>query len=239
MKGYIHSIETFGMLDGPGIRVVIFLQGCALRCAFCHNPDSWTKESETMMSPEEVLKFVQRYKSYFKDTGGVTFSGGEPLFQSDFLLECLKLLKEDGIHTCIDTSGAGNNNYEEILKYTDLVIFDVKALTDEDYEELVNFRRNRSEEFLELCQSMEKSLWLRQVIIPGYNDNIEYIEELAEYIKPIKFVEKIELLPYHTKGVHKYKELNIPYPLTDVPDMDIDKCKELEKILIDKVKSLD
>lgn len=237
MKGYIHSIETFGMLDGPGIRVVVFLQGCALRCAFCHNPDSWNPTSETVMTPEELLKFVQRYKSYFKDTGGVTFSGGEPLFQSEFLLECLKLLKEDGIHTCLDTSGVGNNNYEEILKYTDLVIYDIKALNDNDYEELVNFRMNRTEEFIKLCQSMEKSLWLRQVIIPGYNDNLEYIDELAAYIKTIQFVEKVELLPYHTKGVGKYKELNIPYPLTDVPDMDIDKCKDLENTLNKLVNS--
>lgn len=237
MKGYIHSIETFGMLDGPGIRVVVFLQGCALRCAFCHNPDSWNPTSETVMTPEELLKFVQRYKSYFKDTGGVTFSGGEPLFQSEFLLECLKLLKEDGIHTCLDTSGVGNNNYEEILKYTDLVIYDIKALNDNDYEELVNFRMNRTEEFIKLCQSMEKSLWLRQVIIPGYNDNLEYIDELAAYIKTIQFVEKVELLPYHTKGIGKYKELNIPYPLTDVPDMDIDKCKDLENTLNKLVNS--
>lgn len=237
MKGYIHSIETFGMLDGPGIRVVVFLQGCALRCAFCHNPDSWNPTSETVMTPEELLKFVQRYKSYFKDTGGVTFSGGEPLFQSEFLLECLKLLKEDGIHTCLDTSGVGNNNYAEILKYTDLVIYDIKALNDNDYEELVNFRMNRTEEFIKLCQSMEKSLWLRQVIIPGYNDNLEYIDELAAYIKTIQFVEKVELLPYHTKGVGKYKELNIPYPLTDVPDMDIDKCKDLENTLNKLVNS--
>lgn len=236
MKGYVHSIETLGLLDGPGIRVVIFLQGCPLRCAFCHNPDSWIPNINQEMTPEEILRFVLKYTSYFKDNGGVTFSGGEPLLQGKFLEECLKILKDNNIHTCIDTSGVGNN-LEEVLKYTDLVIYDIKALNKEKYKDLVNHEIEDSLEFLDLCQRLNKKLWIRQVIIPGYNDNENYIDELASYIKTINNVELVELLPYHSKAISKYQSLGMPYPLFNIPEMDKDKCKELETLLRTKIKS--
>lgn len=236
MKGNIHSIETFGMLDGPGIRVVIFMQGCPLRCTYCHNPDTWQPNIGNQMTKEEILEFILKYKSYFKDTGGVTFSGGEPLLQGEFLAETLKLLKKNDIHTCIDTCGIGTNQ-EEVLKYTDLVIFDIKDIDQESCKKLVNNDFNKSLEFLKLCQKMNKPLWLRLVIIPGYNDNEEYMDKLAEYVKPIKNVEKIELLPYHSKGKEKYKELNIPYKLDNIEDMDKKRCKDLELYLLELLKN--
>lgn len=235
MIGKIHSIETLGLLDGPGIRIVVFMQGCPLRCIFCHNPDTWNKEGGTSFTPEELVNFILKYKSYFENNGGVTFSGGEPLLQKEFLLETLKLCKNNGIHTCIDTAGS-ITDCEEILKYTDLVIFDIKAITKEKYKTITNCNIDNSLKFLELCQKMNKKLWLRQVIIPGFNDNKEYIEELAKFIKTINNVEKVELLPYHTKAIYKYKELNLEYKLLDTPAMDVKLCESLNEYLINLLK---
>jgi pyruvate formate lyase activating enzyme len=226
----IHSIDTMGLVDGPGIRVVVFMQGCPLRCQFCHNPDTWNKNGK-IYTPQQLLDFILRYKDYFKNNGGVTFSGGEPLMQSEFLLETLKLCKENHIHTCLDTSGYGDN-YEELLDYVDLILYDIKALDKDKYKNLTGQDINKTLEFLNVAQKKHKKLWIRQVIIPGFNDNIEYITELKEFISKIENVEKVELLPYHTMGVTKYEELNIPYKLKGVPDMDTSKCKQLEDYLI-------
>lgn len=230
MIGHIDSIETMGLVDGPGIRVVIFLQGCPLRCIFCHNPETWTVNDKTLISAEELVRHIYKYRNYFGETGGVTFSGGEPLYQHDFLLECLKLCKKMGINTCLDTSGVGN--YKDILKYVDLVIFDIKATEEELYKYITGANINKSLEFLDYCQKINKKMWLRQVIIPGINDNIEYINKLKEFIKPLKNIEKIELLPYHQLGVSKYKQLGIPYKLEKTKAMDKNKCDELYKVLI-------
>lgn len=233
MVGNIHSIETMGLLDGPGLRIVIFLQSCPLRCLFCHNPDSWFKKENQLMSPEEVLNIILKYKNYFKNNGGVTFSGGEPLLQSEFLLETLKLCKKQNIHTCIDTSGVGGTKNKEVLKYTDLVLFDIKDVTKDGYKKMTGLDIEESLSFLDLCQKMNKKLWLRQVIIPNINDNENYIMLLKKFIKPLKNIEKIELLPYHTLGVNKYEQLGIKYKLKGVKPMDKDKCKELELMLSD------
>lgn len=230
MIGNINSIETMGLLDGPGIRVVVFLQGCPLRCHFCHNPETWSDKQNENWTAEELVNYILKYKEYFKDTGGVTFSGGEPLHQSKFLLECLKLCKKNNIHTCLDTSGVGTD-YEEILDYTDLVIYDIKALDNELYRKLTGIDIKYSLDFLNTCLKKNKKLWIRQVIIPGYNDNISYINELKNYINKLKNVEKVELLPYHTMGVNKYKKLGIPYVLDGIPPMDKEKCNELQIIL--------
>lgn len=236
MIGKINSIETMGLVDGPGVRFVIFMQGCPLRCKFCHNPETWKLNDKVLeYTPKELIDKILNYKPYFKNNGGVTFSGGEPLVQKEFLLECLKLCKENNIHTCIDTAGS-ISNCEEILKYTDLVLFDIKGTNKENYKNMTNFDINNANEFLNLCQKMEKKMWLRVVIVPGINDNKEYIKELIKYIKPLKNIEKIEFLPYHTLGVHKYKELNINYLLENVPNMDKDKCKELENMLKEGLK---
>lgn len=234
MIGKINSFETLGLVDGPGVRVVIFLQGCPLRCLFCHNPETWTPNSNITMTPEQTIDFIKKYKNYFGEDGGVTFSGGEPLMQPDYLLETLKLCKKENIHTCLDTSGVFVKDIEEILNHTDLVILDIKAIDEENYQKMTNHNMDKFNQFLDICQKLNKDLWLRQVIVPGVNDSVEYIYKLKGFIKEIKNVKKIELLPYHNMAVSKYEKLNIPYPLKDTEAMDKLKCQELEKILKDE-----
>ena len=239
--GYIHSIETMGLLDGPGIRIVVFFQGCPIRCLFCHNPDTWIPERNLEVTSKEIVDVVRKYRSYIEMGGGVTFSGGEPLLQSEFLLETLKLCKKAGIHTCIDTAGNGYDKklLDEILKYTDLVILDIKAMDDENYKKITTKNIESFEYFLKKVQELNKKLWIRQVIVPGINDTEEYIYKLRKYIKKIKNVEKVQLLPYSLIGVNKYKKLNLKYRLEGVEAMDKDRCKRLEKLLKegDRVKN--
>ena len=230
VKGNIDSFESMGLVDGPGVRFVVFMQGCPLRCAYCHNPETWADEKKIEMTAEELVKKVLKYKPYFGDDGGVTFSGGEPLHQTKFLLEALKECKKYGINTCLDTSGAGDE-YDEILDYVDLVILDVKAIDAEKYKALTGQNIERYNRFLATCQKKKKRLWLRQVIVPGYNDTEADILRLKEYIKNIENVERVELLPYHSMAKEKYKKLGIKYRLENVLDMDKEKCKKLEKLL--------
>lgn len=232
VKGRIHSIESMGLVDGPGIRVVVFMQGCALRCQYCHNPDTWTDNGAQEMTPEELVKKISRFKSYFERSGGgVTFSGGDPLRQPEFLKEALRLCKEAGIHTTIDTAGVGFGNYEEVLQYVDLVLYDVKHLTEEGYKDMTGIAIDESLKFLEACRKLNTKLWIRQVVVPGKTDSEEYILKLKEFIDSLSNVEKVELLPYHLLGVNKYETLGIKYRLDGVPAMDKEKCKELYKLL--------
>ena len=213
IKGKIHSVESMGLVDGPGIRVVVFMQGCALRCQYCHNK-------------------ISRFRSYFeKSGGGVTFSGGDPLKQPEFLKETLKLCKEAGIHTTLDTSGVGFGDYEEILKYTDLVLYDVKHLTREGYKDMTGIEIDETQKFLEACKKMGTKMWIRQVVVPGKTDSEEYIRELGKFIKTLDNVEKVELLPYHLLGVNKYETLGIKYRLEGLEAMDKEACKALYKFL--------
>lgn len=234
MSGYISSIETLGLLDGPGIRTVIFMQGCGLRCQFCHNPETWDKTSGKEVSVEDIVTLCKRYKNYYGEDGGVTFSGGEPILQQEFILECTKLLHEKEINVCINTAGFGIAN-EEFIKAIDLIVYDVKALDKDKYKNLTGQSIDLSLKFLNKCQELNKKMWIRQVIIPGINDTKEYMDELAKFISKLKNIEKVELLPYSTIGVHKYKELNIKYPLENIPDMDKNKCNELQKYLLNKL----
>lgn len=239
MNGRIHSIESMGLVDGPGIRTVVFFQGCVLRCAYCHNPDTWNFSGGKEYTPNEVLAKIMRFKPYFeKSGGGVTFSGGDPLMQPEFLLEILKLCKDSGIHTTVDTSGYGKGEYEEILKYTDLVLFDIKHITSEGYLSLTGQKGNEAFKFLDAVQKSGTKLWLRHVVVPGITDGEDHIEKLAHIIKDIKNVEKIELLPYHTMGIDKYTNLGLKYRLENLDPMDKSRCKELEGKLINLVKSL-
>lgn len=236
VKGYIHSIQTMGLLDGPGIRVVVFLQGCPIRCCFCHNPDTWKANTNLQITPKELVDQIRMYRPYIEDGGGVTFSGGEPLMQSEFLLETLKLCKKAGIHTCIDTAGNGYDEkiVKDILKYTDLVLLDIKALDDKNYKKITKNSINKFEQFLKIVQELNKKIWIRQVIVPGINDNKEYILKLKDYINKIKNVEKVELLPYSIIGVSKYKELGIEYKLENTLPMDKNICNEFQKMLEEK-----
>src|SRR5574344_2135550 len=189
IKGKIHSVESMGLVDGPGIRVVVFMQGCALRCLYCHNPDTWTLDGNKDaldFTPEESVKKISRFRSYFeKSGGGVTFSGGDPLKQPEFLKETLKLCKEAGIHTTLDTSGVGFGDYEEILKYTDLVLYDVKHLTREGYKDMTGIEIDETQKFLEACKKMGTKMWIRQVVVPGKTDSEEYIRELGKFVKTL------------------------------------------------------
>ena len=231
MKGKVANIETMGLVDGPGIRTVIFLQGCPLRCIYCHNPEMQEFNGKTeSYTPKQIVNILKRYKTYYKNNGGVTFSGGEPLSQREFLLECLKLCKKEGINTCLDTSGIGSD-YEEVLDQVDLVILDVKAVSAEEYKKITGGNFDIFLKFLNACQKKDKKLWLRQVIVPGINDDKKHVEMLKEFIKPLKNIQRVELLPYHTMAKEKYRLLNRSYPLGDTPEMDKKKCEKLEKIL--------
>ena len=235
IKGKIHSVESMGLVDGPGIRVVVFMQGCTLRCLYCHNPDTWTLDGNKDaldFTPEELVNKISRFRSYFeKSGGGVTFSGGDPLKQPEFLKETLKLCKEAGIHTTLDTSGVGFGDYEEILKYTDLVLYDVKHLTREGYKDMTGIEIDETQKFLEACKKMGTKMWIRQVVVPGKTDSEEYIRELGKFIKTLNNVEKVELLPYHLLGVNKYETLCINYRLEGLEAMDKEACKALYKFL--------
>ena len=235
IKGKIHSVESMGLVDGPGIRVVVFMQGCTLRGLYCHNPDTWTLDGNKDaldFTPEELVNKISRFRSYFeKSGGGVTFSGGDPLKQPEFLKETLKLCKEAGIHTTLDTSGVGFGDYEEILKYTDLVLYDVKHLTREGYKDMTGIEIDETQKFLEACKKMGTKMWIRQVVVPGKTDSEEYIRELGKFIKTLDNVEKVELLPYHLLGVNKYETLGIKYRLEGLEAMDKEACKALYKFL--------
>lgn len=228
--GNISSIET-GFVDGPGIRAVVYMQGCPLRCLYCHNPETWDQGSKkNMMTAKQVLDKISRYKSYFGEDGGVTFSGGEPLNQPEFLLEALKLCKNKGYHTALDTSGYGKN-YTELLDYVDLVILDIKAVDEDQYKYITGKKIQNFHNFLNVVQKKNIPLWLRQVIVPNINDTKENIIKLKEFASNVKNVQKIELLPYHDMAKDKYKKLGLKYRLEDTLPMDKKKIKLLEKYL--------
>ena len=216
MKASIDSIETFGLVDSPGIRTVIFLNKCNLRCKFCHNPETWVMKNENYTS-EEIIDRVLRNKPYYKNNGGVTFSGGEPLLQYEFLLETCKKLKQENIHIAIDTAGIGNGDYQELLQTIDLVLLDIKHITKEGYIDITQTDNiDKFNDFVEQLNKTNVEVWIRQVIRPDVNDNIEYMNSLATYIKTnIKNVTKIEFLPFHTLGNEKYEKLGIKNPYKD------------------------
>ncbi len=230
MIGYISSLEPMGLVDGPGLRYVVFMQGCKLRCLYCHNPETWKLHDGQKITSEELMKKILRFKNYYTN-GGVTFSGGEPLLQNEFLIDILKKCKKKGLHTALDTSGVGVGNYIEILKYVDLVILDIKAIDEENYQKITGAKMKEFNMFLSTVKKLKKRLWLRSVIVPGLNDTEDYIVNLKNYIHNIPNVEKVELLPYHLYGVDKYKELKIKYPLENIRPMDLDKLEKLEKLL--------
>ena len=224
----IDSIESFTTKDGPGIRTVIFLNKCKLRCFICHNPETWTMKDYNI-TVEEAYKKIVNFKDYFGKNGGVTFSGGEPLLQSEFIIELSKLLKKNNIHIALDTAGVGDDY--EVLKYVDLVILDIKDYRDDGYLKMTSHPIDDFDKFVKELNKSNKEVWIRQVIVPGINDNKEYILGLKKYLKNIKNITNIELLPYHTMAIDKYKKLGIPYRLDGVPDMDKAKCLELESLL--------
>nr|MDE6142275.1 pyruvate formate lyase-activating protein [Bacilli bacterium] len=214
MQASINSIESCGTVDGPGIRAVIFFNECHLRCKYCHNPEMWHRQGENY-TPIELSNKIKRYKPYFGNNGGVTFSGGEPLLHQDFLIELSKLLKEENIHIALDTAGYGLGNYEELLSYIDLIIFDIKDINEPRFKNITGGNINKVWEFLDVAKRLNKKFWIRQVIVPGIHDNETFLISLNKYIKEhfiIDNIERIEFLPYHKLGSEKYETLNIPNP---------------------------
>lgn len=238
MKGRIHSFESLGTVDGPGIRFVVFMQGCPMRCSYCHNPDTRCLRGGAEYSAEEVARKALKYKSYLKG-GGVTVSGGEPLMQTEFVTELFKILKGEGVHTALDTSGITFNpddektveKFKELLKYTDLVLLDIKHISDEGHKKLTGVSNKNVLAFAHFLSESGKAMWIRHVLVPGITDDDKLLEELGEFIDGLKTVEKVEVLPYHTMGEVKYIKLGIEYPLKGVEPPTAERIENAKKIL--------
>ena len=223
MTGRVHSFESFGTVDGPGIRFVIFFQGCPLRCQYCHNPDTWAKGGKEYTA-DEIIAQALRYKNYFGDKGGVTATGGEPLVQIDFITELFAKLKAKGIHTCIDTSGITFNpsskesveKHEKLLAVTDLIMLDIKHIDDDACQKLTGKSNANTLAFAKFISDNGKPMWIRQVLVPNVTDDEESLRRTRAFIDTLKTVEKVEVLPYHTLGEVKYEKLGIDYPLKGV-----------------------
>ena len=229
----IHSIETFGTVDGPGVRFVCFFQGCNLECKYCHNRDTWNINDGTYISVDELFNNILKYKSYIMPNGGFTASGGEPLLQPHFLISLFKKLKEAGIHTAIDTSGMIEitNTIKELLSLTDLVLLDIKHINPEKTTELVGFDNKKELAFARYLSDNNIPIWIRQVIIPGITDNEEDLLELKEFINSLNTVQNIELLPYHNLGEYKWNKLGLEYSLNGIRQANSDDIKRAKKIL--------
>ena len=218
IKGRLHSIESFGTVDGPGVRFVAFLQGCPMRCAFCHNPDTWDPRRPVAyeLTPEELVAEVRRYKSFIK-RGGVTCSGGEPLMQAAFVEQSFRLCRQEGFHTALDTSGAlFHEQARRAVDEADLVMLDIKTIDDGLHPSYTGLTRENNQAMLDYLQQTGKPTWIRHVLVPGYTDDDRRLEAVARHLTPYSVVERVELLPYHTMGSYKYDELGIPNPLAGV-----------------------
>lgn len=238
IKGYVHSLESFGSVDGPGVRYIIFLAGCPMRCQFCHNPDTWNMADGDQYTADELLAKAVRYKPYWGDNGGITVSGGEPLLQIDFLLDLFKKAKDMGINTCIDTSGSPyteeepyHSKFVELMKYTDLVMLDIKHIDPEGHLILTKRKNDNILKLATTLSDMGIKMWIRHVLVPERNDKDEYLVRLREFIDTLKTVEKVEVLPYHTLGVHKWKTLGIPYELEGIDPPTKDRVENARRIL--------
>ncbi|MBO4243320.1 MAG: pyruvate formate lyase-activating protein [Clostridiales bacterium] len=238
VKGYVHSVESFGSVDGPGVRYIIFLAGCPMRCQFCHNPDTWKMDEGKEATADELLAKAVRYKPYWGDLGGITVSGGEPLLQIDFLLELFKKAKDMGINTCIDTSGSPFTKEEpyyskflELMKYTDLVMLDIKHIDPEGHKILTKRPNDNILDLARTLSDMGIKMWIRHVLVPERNDKDEYLIRLREFIDTLKTVEKVEVLPYHTLGVHKWQTLGIPYELEGIDPPTKERVENARNIL--------
>lgn len=238
MNGIINKIESMGLNDGPGIRTVIFFSGCKLRCLFCHNPETWKMEGISI-SVDELVKKILRFKNYYGSDGGVTLSGGEPMLQADFVIELCKKLKEHSINIALDTSGVGIGKYNEILSLVDLVLLDIKHIDESEYQILTSQSMEESLKFIQALNESNKPVWIRQVIVPGYNDNLNYIKDLAVFLKRIDNIQNVELLPYHNMAISKYKNLNIPYQWENLENMDKAVCLQLEENLRKLIQKTD
>lgn len=234
ITGRIHSFETLGAVDGPGIRFILFMQGCSLRCKFCHNRDTWNHQDGKDYSVDEIFDKIKKYKNYFTvSNGGVTVSGGEPLLQPDFVLELFKKLKEIDISTAIDTSGMVDitPKIKELIDLTDLFLVDIKCINDDICKDLVGHSNRKELEFIKYLDSIGKEIWIRQVIVPGITDKEEDLYKLRDFINSIEHIKKVDLLPYHDLGKYKWIELGEKYPLENVRTADSNDIEKVKKIL--------
>lgn len=239
MKAKIHSFESFGTVDGPGIRFVTFFKGCPLRCKYCHNPDTWSQSGGDEYTVSDIVNQVMKYKNYYGDKGGITASGGEPLVQIDFLTELFKSLKENNINTAVDTSGfmfsksdaESVKKHDELIKYTDLFLLDIKHIDNEAHIELTGVSNKNTLDFAKYLSSKGKKMWIRHVLVPGITDNDEQLFKLKAFIDTLKTVEKVEVLPYHTMGMVKYKNLGLPYKLEGVEPPNKERIENAKRIL--------
>lgn len=230
----IHSFESFGTVDGPGVRFVIFMQGCPLRCKYCHNPDTWNFQGGKEYSVEEVVSEIMKYKNYIKD-GGVTLSGGEPLMQIDFAIELFKALKKRGIHTCMDTSGItfdchDTSKFDQLLEVCDLFLLDIKHIDTKKHLNLTGVSAERPQAFARYLDERKKPVWIRHVLVNGYTNNEEDLMKTRAFLDTLHNVEKVEVLPYHTMGIVKYEKMGLEYPLKGVEvctAQEIERAKEI------------
>ncbi len=230
--GLLHSIETFGAVDGPGIRTVFFLQGCPARCAYCHNPDTWRTDGGHRTTIGEIVTRAKRGIPYYGDNGGVTFSGGEPLMQGKFLTEAIKELHEEEIGSAIDTSGTYfDKDSEGAIAVADLILLDIKHVDPDEFHKLTGRYQDTLFKAIDAINRFGKHVWIRQVIMPGYNDTEEYIEQLNSFLRRIRHIDRVELLGYHNMAVRKYEKLGIPYKLADMKPMNKKRLEELQGLV--------
>lgn len=238
MLGRIHSLESFASSDGPSVRYLIFLQGCRMRCRFCHNPDTWDPSKGTMMRADEILDQAERYRSYWGKEGGITVSGGEPLLQMEFLQELFHKAKQRNINTCIDTAlqpfteeKTWLTDFQALMEDTDLLLVDIKHIDPDRHQWLTGCSNANIQAGMRYLSDIGKPIWIRHVLVPGVNDNEEYLEKTAQFISTLTNVKRIDVLPYHTLGVYKWKELGIPYTLGNVNPPDQETIRKAEEIL--------
>jgi pyruvate formate lyase activating enzyme len=227
----VHSIETFGTHEGPGIRLVVFLQGCHFRCLYCHNPDTWNLTAGQEVEVSDIINRLKKEVGYFGKTGGLTVSGGEPLIQRQAIAELFSLAKEMGINTALDTNGyILDEDTKKLLEVTDLVLLDVKHINPQIHQQLTRASNFTTLRFAEYCQEINKQVWLRYVLVPGYTDQLQFLEEWAQHFFRYRNIQQVEILPYHTLGVHKYEQLHEPYHLNQVSPPDLKTIQEAEAI---------
>ena len=238
LKGYVQSLESFGSVDGPGVRYIIFLTGCAMRCQFCHNPDTWDMKTGTLYTTDELLEKAMKYRSYWKNDGGITVSGGEPLLQIDFLTELFRKAKANGIHTTLDTSGNPFtreepffSKFNELMKYTDLVMLDIKHIDDEQHKILTGCTNKNILDLARYLSDIKKPVWIRHVLVPERSDYDEYLIKLDEFIQSLDNVQKVEVLPYHTLGAYKWDELGYEYKLKGIDPPSVERVENANKLL--------
>ena len=236
MKGYVHSLQSLGTVDGPGVRSVVFLSGCPLRCVYCHNPDTWECQEKQLTDANELAERLLSFYSFIKK-GGITFSGGEPLLQAEFVTEVASILKKAGLHVAIDTCGSPvTPATERLLEVADLFLLDIKMTTEEDYQRYTGGSLQATMAFFDRLEEMQKDVWIRHVVVPGINDTEEDIERLAALISGYKCIKKVELLPFRNLCLEKYRALSIPFQLEDTPPMNVEETERLERMLREALK---